>query len=107
MKASPWGERLIGPAKYFWVLGRFCLETFLRSAYLEWLCQTLCSHARYLDVSTLHTIKIDIVLPASSTIDYQHHNYSYDIIGDFFIQRTVQDLAGYPQILGVVDLRPL
>jgi hypothetical protein len=28
-------------AKYFWVLGRFCFETFLRSVCLEWLCQTL------------------------------------------------------------------
>jgi hypothetical protein len=59
MKASLWGARLIGPAKYFWVLGCFCLETFLRSTCLGWLCQTLCSYARYLDVSTLHTFKIN------------------------------------------------
>jgi hypothetical protein len=44
-----------GPAKYFWVLGRYTLETFLRSACLEWLRQTLCSYARYLNASTLHT----------------------------------------------------
>jgi hypothetical protein len=30
-----------GPAKYFWVLVRYTLETFLRSACLGWLCQTL------------------------------------------------------------------
>jgi hypothetical protein len=48
-----------GPAKYFWVLGRFYLETFLRSACLEWPCQTLRSHARYLDVSTLHMFEIN------------------------------------------------
>jgi hypothetical protein len=67
-----------GPAKYFRVLGRLSFETFLRSAYLEWLCQTPCSHAGYLGVSTLHTIKIDIVSPASSSTDYQHCNFSYD-----------------------------
>jgi hypothetical protein len=91
-----------GPAKHFWVLGRSCFETFLRSACLEWLRQTLCSYARYLGVSTLHMIKIDIVSPASSSIDY-----SYDIIGNFFIRRTFQDLYGYPRILRIIDLRPL
>jgi hypothetical protein len=48
-----------GPAKYVWMLGRLCFETFLRSACLEWPCQTLCIYAGYLDVSTLHTFKID------------------------------------------------
>jgi hypothetical protein len=96
-----------GPAECLWVLGRFRFETYLRSASLGWLCQTLCSYARYLAVSTLHTIKIDIVSPALSSIDYQHCNYRYDIIGDFFIRRTFQDLGGYPWILGIVDLRPL
>jgi hypothetical protein len=67
-----------GPAKYFWVLGRSCFETFLRSACLEWLYQTPSSHAGYLGVSTLHTIKINIVSPTSSSIDYQHYNFSYD-----------------------------
>jgi hypothetical protein len=51
-----------GPTKYFWVLGRYTLETFLRSACLEWLCQTLCSYAGYLGVSTHHTFKINILL---------------------------------------------
>jgi hypothetical protein len=54
-----------GPAKYFWVLGRYTLETFLRSACLEWLCQTLCSYAGYLGVSTLHTFKINIISSVS------------------------------------------
>jgi phage terminase large subunit-like protein len=53
-------------------------------------------------VSTLHTIKIDVISPASSSTDYQHCNYIYDIIGDFFIRDTFQDLAGYPRILGIV-----
>jgi hypothetical protein len=96
-----------GPAMYFRVLGCLCYETFLRSACLEWLCQTPCSHVGYLGVSTLHTIKIDIVSPASSSIDYQHYNFNYKPIDDFFIRRTFQDLVGYPRILDVVDLRPL
>jgi hypothetical protein len=96
-----------GPAKYFWVLGRYTLETFLRSACLEWLYQTPCSYARYLGVSTLHTFKINRFL-ASSVTGYGHRNYSYDIIvGNIFMQRTFQDLAVYPRILGIVDLRPL
>jgi hypothetical protein len=68
--------------------------------------QTLCSYARYLGVSTLHTFKINGFL-ASSLTKPRHRNLSYDIINDFFIQRTFQDLAGYPRILGIVDLRPL
>jgi hypothetical protein len=55
-----------GPAKYLWVLGRFRLETFLRSACLGWPCQTPCSYAGYMDVSTLHTFKINITLQTSS-----------------------------------------
>jgi hypothetical protein len=106
MKAFLWGA-LDGPAKYFCVVGRSCFETFLRSACLGWLRQTLCIYARYLGVSTLHTIEIDIVSPASSSIDYQRCNYNYNIIGNFFIRRTFQDLDGYLQILGIVDLRPL
>jgi hypothetical protein len=54
MKASSWGACLIGPANYFRLLGRFCLETFLRSAHLRWLCQTPCSYAGYL--VSLHSI---------------------------------------------------
>jgi hypothetical protein len=54
-----------------------------------------CSYARYLGVSTLHTFKIDITL------------LSYDIINNHFMQRTFQDLAGYPQMLNIADLRPL
>jgi hypothetical protein len=34
-------------------------------------------------------------------------NFSYDIFNDLFIRRTFQDPAGYPRILGIVDLRPL
>jgi hypothetical protein len=91
-----------GLAKYFWVLGCSCFETFPRSARLEWLCQTPCRRAGYLGVSTLHMFKINIVSPALSSIDYQHCKYSYDIISDFFIRHTFQDLAGYPRILGIV-----
>jgi hypothetical protein len=91
-----------GPPKCFWVLGLLCFETFLRSACLEWLCQTPCSHAGYLGVFTLHTIKIDVISPTSSSTDYQHRNHNYEIISDFFIRRTFQDLAGYLRILGIV-----
>jgi hypothetical protein len=51
-----------GLAKCFWVLERYVFETFLRSACLGWLCQTPCSYAGYLDVSTLYTFKINITL---------------------------------------------
>jgi hypothetical protein len=51
-----------GPAKHLRLLGCFLIETFLRSACLGWLCQTLCSYAGYLGVSTLHTFKINITL---------------------------------------------
>jgi hypothetical protein len=44
---------------------------------------------------------------ASSSTDPGHRNFSYDVIDDFFIGRTFQDLAGYPWILGIVDLRSL
>jgi hypothetical protein len=85
MKASLWGACLIGPAKYFQVLGCFRFETFLRSARLGWLCQTPCIYAEYLGVSTLHTFKTNRFLASSST-DPGHCNFSYDIIDDIFIQ---------------------
>jgi hypothetical protein len=81
-----------GPAKYFWVLGRFRFETFLRSACLGWLCQTLCSYARYLGVSTLHTLKInDFIIDC-----FNHYRRPLHSMHLF------QDLAGYPRILGIV-----
>jgi hypothetical protein len=89
-----------GPAMYFRVLGRFCLETFLRSTCLGWLCQTLCSYARYLDVSTLLSFKIDVTpTTSSSTISTTTE--------DFFTRLTFQDPVGYPRILDIIDLRPL
>jgi hypothetical protein len=62
----PVGCALDSLAKHFWVLGRLCIETFVKSTCLEWLCQTPCSHTGYLDVSTLHTFKINIALSVSS-----------------------------------------
>jgi hypothetical protein len=62
-----------GPAKYLRMLGRLWFETFLRSACLEWLCQTPCSHAGYLGVTTLHTLKTNVVLPALSMIVFNHY----------------------------------
>jgi hypothetical protein len=100
------GCALDGPAKCFWVLGCYTLETFLRSACLGWLCQTLCSYARYLGVSTLHTFKINGLLASSST-KLGHRNFTYDVINNLFTQRIFQDHAGYPRILGIVDLKPL
>jgi hypothetical protein len=89
-----------GPTKYFRVLGRYRLETFLRSPHLEWFSQTPCSHAGYLGVSTLHMFKINIISPASSLI-------VSTTTEDLFIRRVIQYLARYPRILGIVDLRPL
>jgi hypothetical protein len=43
-------------------LGAYWFETFLRSTFLEWPCQTLCSYAGYLGVSTLHSFKVNIFL---------------------------------------------
>jgi hypothetical protein len=83
-----------GPTKYLRMLGHLCFETFLRSACVEWLCQTLCSYAGYLGVSTLHTIKINITV-LSFNVD------------NLFMRRAFQDPAGYPRILDIVDLRPL
>jgi hypothetical protein len=54
-----------------------------------------CSYARHLGVSTLHTFKINRFLASSST-DHEHRNYNYDIINDFFMRHTFQDLVGYP-----------
>jgi hypothetical protein len=54
----------------------------LRSACLEWLCQTLCNYAGYLDVSTLHTFKINIFLASLST-DPGHRNFSFDVINHY------------------------
>jgi hypothetical protein len=93
-----------GPAKYFWVLGRYTLETFLRSACLEWLYQTPCSHAGYLGVSTLHMFNKFL---ASSSTNPGHHNFSYNIVDNLFMRHAFQDLAGYPRILGIDDLWPL
>jgi hypothetical protein len=68
-----------GPARYLWILGRFQFETFLRLACLEWLCQTPCSHAGYLGVSTLHTIKNQQIFgfvidrPRASQLQLRYH----------------------------------
>jgi hypothetical protein len=88
------------PAKYSQVLGRYRLENFLRSACLEWLCQTLCSYGRYLDVSTLLSFKIDVTpTTSSSTISTTTE--------DLIIRHTFQDSVENPRILDIIDLRPL
>jgi hypothetical protein len=89
-----------GPAKCFRVLGRYRVETFLRSACLERLYQTLCSYARYLDVSTQHTFKINMILPASPSL-------VSTTTEDLFVRRAFQEPIGYPQILDIDNLRPL
>jgi hypothetical protein len=89
---------LDGPAKCLWVLGHYRFEAFLRSACLEWPYQTLCSHALYLGVSTLHRFKIYIFHGFISK-GSGHHNFSYNL----FISHTLLDSAGYPQILDVID----
>jgi hypothetical protein len=82
------------PAKYFWGLGHYKIETFLRSAHLGWLCQTLCRYARYVGVSTLHMFKINI-----TSLNF--------IVDNLFMRRTFQDSTGYPRILDIAVLRPL
>jgi hypothetical protein len=57
----PVGYASNGPARYPQILGSFQFETFLRSASLGWPYRTLCSYARYLDVSTLQTFKMYIL----------------------------------------------
>jgi hypothetical protein len=47
-------------------------------------------------------LKVNVISPASSSNGYEHCNYSYDIIGYFFIRRAFQDLAGYPRVLGII-----
>jgi hypothetical protein len=106
MKASLWGAHLMALPSTSRCLGAYVFETSPRSACLEWLYQTLCSYARYLGVSTLQTFKTKGFL-ASSSIKPKHCNYIYDIIGDSFSQGTFQFPAGYPRILGIVDLKPL
>jgi hypothetical protein len=65
-----------------------------------------CSYTRYLDVSTLHTFQTNRTLASSSNAS-RHHNFNYDAINNFFMQRTFHDPTGYPQILDIIDLRPL
>jgi hypothetical protein len=84
VKANLWGARLMALPSTSGYLGAFCFRTFPRSACLEWLCQTLCSYAGYLGVSTLQTFKINKFLVSSAT-NPGHRNFSYDIITDFFI----------------------
>jgi hypothetical protein len=84
MKASPWGAHLTALPSASGCLGAYVLETFLSSACLKWLRQTLCSYARYLGVSTLHTFKINGFLASSSTKP-RHRNLSYDPVNAFFI----------------------
>jgi hypothetical protein len=57
-------------------LGAYVLRPSLGRHASKWLCQTPCSHAGYLGVSTLHPTKIDVVSPNSSSTDYQHCNYT-------------------------------
>jgi hypothetical protein len=61
-----------------------------------------CSNARYLGVSTLHIFKIDIVLSASSSTDYQYCNFSYDpsTISSFDVPfKTLLGILGYWALL--------
>jgi hypothetical protein len=44
---------------------------------------------------------------ASSSTDPGYRNFSYDVIDNLSNKSAIQDLAGYPRILGIVDLRPL
>jgi hypothetical protein len=101
MKASLRGARLIDLPSTSGCLGAFALRPSLGR-------HTSGGSARLLVATqdiwvSLHSIRLrptDFWLHHQLTPDIA--NFSYDIIGDFFIRRTFQDLAGYPQILGVV-----
>jgi hypothetical protein len=68
-------------------LGVFCFETFLRSACLEWLYQTL---AAMQDIwMSLHSIRSRLTS-----------------LYNLFMQRSFHDHSGYPRILDVDGLRP-
>jgi hypothetical protein len=61
-----------GPSKYFWVLGRLHFESFLRSACLEWLCQTL---AAMQDIwMSLHSIRSRSTFFYGFIIDNSNHH---------------------------------
>jgi hypothetical protein len=96
-----------GLAKFFRVLGAYVLRPSLGRHASGGPARLLAAMLGDLGVSTLHTLKIDILSQGSSSTIPGHRNFSYDVINDFFIRRTFQDLAGYPRILGIVDLRPL
>jgi hypothetical protein len=98
MKASPWGARLMALPSASGVLGRYRLETFLRSACLGWLYQTPRSNAGYLGVSTLHMVKIHSLVGNS----FGHRNFSCDIIDAPF--NTLLDILGY---WSLNDIRPI
>jgi hypothetical protein len=102
MKASLWGVRLMALPSASRCLGAKYLRPSLGRHASNGSARLF---AAMQDIwVSLHSIrsKVDVILPASSMIGYGHRNYSYDIISDFFIRRAFQDLAGYPQILGIV-----
>jgi hypothetical protein len=102
MKASPWGACLMALPSASGCLGAIHLRPSLGRHASSGPARLF---AAMQDIwMSLHSIrsKIDVISPASSSTGYRHRNYNYDIIGDFFIRRTFQDLAGYPRILGIV-----
>jgi hypothetical protein len=68
MKASLWGARLMALPSTSGCLGASCFETFMRSACLEWLRQTVCSYAGYLGVSTPYVQDLHIFMASVSTV---------------------------------------
>jgi hypothetical protein len=73
MKDSLLGAHLMALPSTSTCLGADWFETFSRSACLGWLCQTPCSYAGYLGVSTLHTFKINITLPSFIVDRFDHY----------------------------------
>jgi hypothetical protein len=86
----------VGPTKYFWVLGHYRLETFLRSACLGWLNQTLRSNAGYLGVSTLRTFNryFGFIVDQTQTLQLQlrHDRQPSSFDAPF---KTLLDILGY------------
>jgi hypothetical protein len=94
MKASLWGAkylRCLGASDLRPSLGRHASSGSARL--LEAMQISGCLYTPYIQ---------DQHYSASSSTDLGHRNFIYDIIDDFFIRHTFQDLVGYLQILDIV-----
>jgi hypothetical protein len=92
MKASMWGARLMALPSISGCLGAYVLRPSLGRHASSGSARLLAA-MQDIWVSLHHTIKIDIVSPTSSSIDYQHCNLSYDVIN--VPSKTMLGILGY------------